>query len=188
MRLRIARIRLLMILAVAVTRVLIGDESHMKPPSGVAFEIVSVRIMSTKESLKRSPPDVFGLDVVVRLRLVCAGSGIYFLTTRDPVQLVPQGHAVKLTKGEVIWRHGTSIGGESTISPGSGRICDAVACDWVSLPAHSALEWEELDVSSARRETRAYSIFIKQSSDGAPHEIISTSFTAPITNASVRHE
>lgn len=152
----------------------------MQPPDGVKFEVVSVRFMDQQESARRSPGDVFGLDVVVRLRLSCTSKGVYVLTPRNPVHLVPEGHAVKLTEMGVVWRFGTQSGGESMQSPGSERLCGSIPCEWVRLPSYSALEWEQLDSSSPATEARAFTVFIKLSEKDAPREILSTSFDAPL--------
>jgi hypothetical protein len=163
-----------------------GQESQMAPRDGVRLEVVSVRPLSEEEALKRSPGDVSGLDVVVRLRLSCSTNGVYILTTSNPLHLMPEGHAVKITKRGLVWRYGTLTGGEAAFSPGSRRVCGDLPCEWVRLPAHSALEWEKLDVSAASDEVRAFTVFIKGSSQGGEREIVSTSFNAPLTTSPVK--
>src|SRR2546430_14962737 len=99
------------LLIIAVAPMCGGQDSRMPPPAGMRLEVVSVRPMSTEESVRRSPSDVFGLDLVVRLRLSTAETGVYFLATKNPVNLIPEGHRVKLTEKGVVWRYGTISGG-----------------------------------------------------------------------------
>lgn len=152
----------------------------MRPPEGVKFEVISVRFMGEDESRRRSPGDVFGLDVVVRLRLSCASKGVYVLTPKNPMHLLPEGHAVKIAENGIVWRYGARNGGESTRSPGSERFCGTIPCEWVRLPSYSALEWEVLDVSASAAEVRAFTVFVRSSEQGASREVLSTSFNAPL--------
>lgn len=157
-----------------------AQEPQMTSRDGVKLEVLSVRRMTEEETLKRSPGDVIGLDLIVRLRLSCSTNGVYILTTSKPVHLMPEGHAVKVTNTGLVWRYGTLTGGESAVSPGSRRICGEVPCEWVRLSAHSALEWEKLDVSAETDEVRAFTVFIRNSPQSEEREIVSTSFNAPV--------
>ena len=84
-------------------------ERQMETPlAGVKFEVFSVRVMSNEESKKRSPPDVIGLDAVVRCRVSSSDREVWLLAAKGPAILTPLGHAVRVTPAGIAWRFGSS--------------------------------------------------------------------------------
>jgi hypothetical protein len=168
------------LLAVLVCVLCFGQQAQYTPPSGVRFEVVATRVLSAEESMKRSAPDVFGLNLVIRLRLSCSERGLYFYAAKDPVSVVPRGHDVKLTENGIVWRHGLPVGNEQRTSPGMEMLNSMGPGEWVWLPAHTTIEWEKLDSTTQVSEKRAYTIFIKERRKDTPREILSDSFDVPM--------
>jgi hypothetical protein len=174
------------LLVVLVGVLCFGQQAQYAPPSGVKFEVVTTRVLSAEESMKRSPSDVFGLNLVIRLRLSCSERGLYFYAAKDPVSVVPRGHDVKLTENGIVWRHGLPVGNEQRTSPGIEMLNSIGPGEWVWLPAHTTVEWEKLDSTTQVLEMRAYTIFIKERRDDTPREILSDSFEVPTTPPLIR--
>lgn len=152
----------------------------LAPPKGLAFDVVSTRRMSREEVASRTPPDVIGLDVVIRLRLSTTDRGVWLLVPKEPATLQPRVLAVKVEATGVTWRFGSRDGRSQSSSPGIDRITESTPMAWVALPAHSAIEWEECDSSSTVAERRAFTTFIKDGRSGAPREILSGTYEVPV--------
>jgi hypothetical protein len=149
--------------------------SNLEPPSGVEFEVVSSRIVDKHESIQRSPPDVLGLDLAVRLRLCSTAFPAYVLIPADPILARPLGYSVITVDGEHLWRTHTVQGGLSRTSPGLAVITRMSPTEWLLLAPGSCLEWEIVTGSDSEPPGTAYTAFVKESSFDAPvREVISS--------------
>lgn len=150
---------------------LAGDGPDLASPLGVKLEVLSVRRMDVIEARRRSPPDVFGLDLVVRLRLSCNAKPISLAVSKSPgVQL----------------RFGSPSGGEQATSPGLADAAVGLPYEWIVMPGHSAIEWELLDAGGSGPERRAYTVFIADTKTARVREIVSTTITVPAYDAERR--
>jgi hypothetical protein len=145
-------------------------------PEGVKFEIVSVRVLSDREAAGRSP-DFVGPNIAVRLRLSCSAHGLSFYGWRNSV--VPAGYKVQQTDGGTAWLYGRGGTKKRTSSPGLETVLFGSTGEWITLPAHSAVEWEELDSTSFAGEKHAFTAFLKQHDKEHPSEVISDAFVVP---------
>jgi hypothetical protein len=163
-------------------RALLGQHSL---PSGAKFEVVSVRILSSKEAADRSP-DFIGPDVAVRMRLSCSGAGFYFYTWRDDI--TPHGYSVQLTGNGMVWRNKMPGQTEQGSSPGIEKLDAFVPGVWRLMSGHTrpAVEWEELDSTSFSGEKHAFTTFIKVDEKSKPVEIVSDSYAVPAGPASAK--
>lgn len=150
------------------------------PPPGISLEIVSVRPLTAQECTSRSPSDVIGLDMSVRLRLSVSERGIWYLASRDPVAVSPRGYTVRVSDYGAVWRFAPPTGGDALVSPGAVALMATVPSAWIVLPPFSAVEWEVLDSSALTQERRAITVFIKQQTTGEPIEVLSRPFDAPV--------
>ena len=167
------RVLLLAFLAAIALTPLAGQQ---RPPAGVKLEVVSVRVLSDKESTERSA-DFIGQDIAIRLRLSCSDQGIYFYTLGDSV--IPVGYHVKSTDRGIVWLAGRS--GEEKSSPGIAKLTFGLRGSWRVLSAYvrPAIEWEELDSTHFTGEKHAFTIFIKLNEKDEPKEILSASYVVP---------
>lgn len=158
------------------TTTLLHLSGQQQPPTGVKFEVVSVRVLSEKEAADRSL-DFIGPNVAVRLRLSCSDRGFYFYTWQDSV--TPLGYTVRITEGGTVWLFGKS--GQESVSPGINKTTFGFPGAWRLLSAHDrpAIEWEVLDSTRSSGEKHAFTIFIKLNEKDQPHEIVSQPFVVP---------
>jgi len=176
----ISRISCFIIMALLLSAGFVAA-AQQSPPAGCRFEVVSVKALSNDEALERTPPDVIGPNVAVRLRLSCDDAGLYVLTSKD--LLAPLGYAVKSTDRGVIWlsdKHGQQS------SPGLQKLTSIIPSAWFGVPKHSAIEWELLDSTTLGGEKHAFTVFIKQGEKGEPKEIISDPFVVPSGPSPIR--
>lgn len=146
------------------------------PPDGVKFEIVSVRVLGDKEAAERSP-DFVGPNIAIRLRLSTTAHGLSFYGWKDSA--VPAGYKVQRTDQGFAWLYGKGGTEKRTSSPGLKAVLFGSVGEWITLPAHSAIEWEELDSTSFTGENHAFTAFIKQRDSSEPEEILSGGFAVP---------
>jgi len=134
-------------------------------PRGVTFEVVSVREMNSEESLERTPGDVIGLDVAVRLRLSTDEIGIRIWNPFDYDGVLPICRMVVVEDGIPVPLPSLgNFGGESRTS-------------WI-LPPHSALEWESFDSIACDAAVRAFTVFLVSGSDDEVIEVVSEPYEA----------
>lgn len=145
-------------------------------PNGVKFEVVSVRVLSDKEAAERSP-DFVGPNIAIRLRLSTNARGLDFYGWKNSA--VPAGYKVERTDQGTVWLYGKGDSEKKTSSPGLKAVLFGSVGEWITLPAHSSVEWEELDSTSFRGERHAFTAFIKQRDTDQPLEVVSDSFTVP---------
>jgi hypothetical protein len=158
-----------------------GVSAQQPPPDGVKFEIVSVTILGDKEAADRSP-DFIGPNIAVRLRLSSAAHGISFYGWKRSA--IPSGFKVQRTEHGIAWLYGKGGTEKRTSSPGLDAVLFGSTGEWITLPARSAVEWEELDSTSFAGEQHAFTAFLKQRDNGQPEEVISAVFTVPSKAAS----
>ena len=164
---------LAVLLLLAAARIVLAQQA---PPNGAKFEVVSVRVLSDKEAADRSP-DFVGPNIVVRLRLSSTTHGISFYSWRNSA--IPAGYKVQRTDQGTVWLYGKGGTEKKTSSPGLQAVLFGSTGEWVTLPAHSAIEWEELDSTSFTAEKHAFTAFLKQRETDQPLEVISDVFAVP---------
>jgi hypothetical protein len=150
------------------------------PPMGVKLEVVSVRVLSEKESLDRLPDVISSYPrVAVRLRLSVGPSGIYLYTSSR--WLAPFGYQVKWVNDKPVWLYGKPGENEHASSPGLEKAAEGIPAVWLGLSGHlrPAIEWEELDSTAQAGEKHAFTVFIKEREKDHPKEIISESYVVP---------
>lgn len=145
-------------------------------PDGVKFEVISVRVLNDKEAAQRSP-DFVGPNVAIRLRLSTTARGLDFYAWKNSA--IPTGYKVQRTDGGVVWLYGKGGTERKASSPGLTEVLFGSTGEWVTLPAHSAIEWEELDSTAFAGEKHAFTAFLKQRDSDQPLEIFSDSFVIP---------
>ena len=161
-----------LIVLVAATRF----SAQQALPEGVKFEVVSVRVLDDKDAAQRSP-DFLGPNIAIRLRLSATARGLDFYAWKNSV--IPAGYKVQRTNGGVVWLYGKGGTERRASSPGLSAVLFGSAGEWVTLPAHSAIEWEELDSTAFAGEKHAFTAFLKQRNSDQPLEIFSDSFAVP---------
>jgi hypothetical protein len=150
--------------------------AQQPPPDGVKFEVVSVRVLSDKEAAERSP-DFVGPNIAVRLRLSTSGHGLSFYSWKNSA--VPAGYKVQRTEGGAYWLYGKGGTNKKTASPGIKAVLFGSTGEWITLPAHSAIEWEELDSTSFAGEKHGFTAFIRQRDNSESAEVMSDEFAVP---------
>jgi hypothetical protein len=160
----------------AILLVLAGGallSAQQPPPDGVKFEVVSVRVLSDKEAAERSP-DLVGPNIAVRLRLSTTGHGLSFYGWKNSV--VPAGYKVQHTDQGISWLYGKGGTEKKASSPGLQAALFGSSGEWITLPAHSAIEWEELDSTSFAGEKHAFTAFLKRRDADQALEVFSDFF------------
>ncbi len=150
--------------------------AQQDPPKGVKFQVVSVRVLSEKEAVDRSP-DFVGPNIAIRLRLSTNSQGLIFYGWKESV--VPAGYKVQRTDKSTSWLYGKGGTEKKPSSPGLKAVLFGSVGQWSTLPAHSAIEWEELDSTSFAGETHAFTAFIKRRDSDQSLEVFSDSFAVP---------
>ena len=150
----------------------------------MTFEVTSIRFLTDKEAALRSP-DFVGPDLSVRLRLSTSDQGIEFYSWKRSA--IPAGYKVQRKDDLTVWLYGSSDRGKRTSSPGLKEVLFGSVGEWITLPAHSAIEWEELDSTSFQREKHAFTVFVRERSQSQPVEIISDEFLIPNDRKSPTH-
>lgn len=161
------------ILVLIATTLLSAQQAQ---PNGVKFEVVSVRTLSDKEAAERSP-DFVGPNIAVRLRLSTAAKSLDFYGWKNSA--VPAGYKVQRTDQGTSWLYGEGGREKKPSSPGLKAVLFGSVGEWITLSAHSAIEWEELDSTSFAGEKHAFTVFIRQRDSDQPHEVFSESFAVP---------
>jgi len=150
--------------------------AQQPPPGGVKFEVVSIRVLSDKEAADRSP-DFVGPNVAIRLRLSTTSHGVSFYSWKNST--IPAGYGVQRTDQGIVWMYGKGGAGRQKSSPGLKAVLFGSTGEWITLPNHSAVEWEILDSTSYAGEQHAVTAFIKQRDADQPLEVFSDSFAVP---------
>jgi len=150
--------------------------AQQSPPDGVKFEVVSFTVLSNKEAAERSP-DFVGPNIAVRLRLSSSAHGLSFYGWKNSA--VPAGYKVQRADQGVVWFYGRGGTEKKTSSPGLKAVLFGSAGEWMTLPAYSAVEWEQLDSTSFAGENHAFTAFLKLREGDEPLEVVSHSFTVP---------
>ena len=159
--------------------VLVGSAllyAQQSPPDGAKFEVVSIRVLSEKEAAERSP-DFVGPNIAIRLRLSTTAHGLSFYGWKNSA--VPAGYGVQRTDQGVVWLYRKGGTEKQGSSPGLKAVLFGSNGEWITLPDHSAVEWEILDSTSFAGEKHAVTAFIKQRDKDEPLEVISDAFAVP---------
>ena len=134
-------------------------------PTGVRFEVVSVREMSPEESSRRTPGDVIGLDVLVRIRLSTDDIGVRMWNPHNHGWIYPISRCVAVEDGKPIPR------------PSLGNFGGGSRDSWI-LPPHSAFEWDGYDSISCDAATRAFTVFLISGPEDQIVEVVSEPYEA----------
>jgi len=170
-----------LLVLVAGVALLLAQQS---PPNGVKFEVVSIRVLSDKEAAERSP-DFVGSNIAIRLRLSATAHGLDFYGWKNSA--IPAGYKVQRSDEGIAWLYGKGGTEKKTSSPGLKAVLFGSTGEWITLPAHSAVEWEELDSTSFAGEKHAFTAFIKQRDIGEAQEVMSDAFAVPASATSTTH-
>jgi hypothetical protein len=150
--------------------------AQLSPPHGAKFEVLSVRVLGDKEASERSP-DFIGPNIAVRLRLSSTEHGLEFYGWKNST--IPAGYKVQELDQSIFWLYGKAGTEKKMSSPGLKTALFGSTGDWITLPAHSAVEWEELDSTSFAGEKHAFTAFLKQKNKDEALEVISDAFVVP---------
>jgi hypothetical protein len=160
------------------------SSAQQPPPDGVKFEVVSVRVLSDKEAAERSP-DFVGPNIAIRLRLSTTAHGLSFYGWKNSA--VPAGYKVQQTAQGVVWLYGKGGTEKKSSSPGLKEVLFGSIGEWITLPVHSSVEWEELDSTLFAGEKHAFTAFLKQRDTDQPLEVISSAFAVPSSVTPTTH-
>jgi hypothetical protein len=148
-------------------------------PDDIKCEIVSVRIMSEKESTTIAGPDFIGADVLVRFRLSTSNRNIFFYGYNYNKK--PGGHRTK-------W----SDQGKMKVCPLGVKVCDdfspglrdllalGLPMSWIPLNAGKTIEFEILDGTGSAGEKHGATVFVRLSPTDLPMEIFSDPYVVPV--------
>lgn len=164
------------LLVLVATTLLSALSAQQSPPDGVKFEVVSVRVLTDKEAAERSP-DFVGPNIAIRLRLSTTAHGLNFYGWKNSA--VPAGYKVQRTDQGIAWLYGKGGTEKQASSPGLKAVLFGSTGEWITLPAYSAIEWEELDSTLFAGEKHAFTAFLKQRDRDQPVEVISDAFAVP---------
>jgi hypothetical protein len=181
---QISRTRKALLVGAAALPSTILLSAQQAPPEGVKFEVVSVRVLSDKEAADRFP-DFVGPNIAIRFRLSTSTQGLVFYGWKNSA--VPAGYKVQRTDQGMSWLYGKGGTERKASSPGLKAVLFGSAGEWITLPAHSAIEWEELDSASFAGEKHAFTAFLKQRDADQPLEVFSGSFAVLPNATSMTH-
>ena len=144
----------------------------------IKFEVISVKVMSDKESTKIAGPDFIGANVLVRLRLSAAIRDISFFAVKFNKE--PIGHRTKwFGDGKMqVYPIGAKVARE--VSPGIGDMGRVgLPTAWFPLAAGKTVEWEVLDGTGDVGEKHGTSVFVRFLPDETPVEIFTGPYVVP---------
>jgi len=88
-------------------------------------------------------------------------------------------HLPEFDGDQKLWLFGEGGTSKRPTSPGIDAVLFGSKGAWINLPAHSAVEWVELDSSLFAGKTHAYTAFVRGRA-GDEREIFSSQFTVPL--------
>src|SRR5262252_3388551 len=145
----------------------------------VKLEVVSVKVMSGKESAKIAGPDFIGADVRVRLRLSAPSRSISFYAAkfnREPI-----GHRTKWSADGEMRVYAIGAKEPEETSAGIGDMSRVgLPTSWVPLAAGKTVEWDILDGTGDSGQKHGTSVFVRFLPDGTPVEIFSDPYVVPV--------
>lgn len=140
------------------------------------LDVLGVRVLSDMEAAQRSP-DYVGTNVAVRFRLSVGPKGIWLLTTKR-TQL-PITEKVQWLSGGMVWRSVLDKG-KLTKTPDAERLRMFYGGEWRILPAHSAIEWEEVsDSTNSAGDKYGVAVFLKSEEKNGATYLLSTPYVVP---------
>jgi hypothetical protein len=150
-------------------------------PEGFDFAVISVNVLSDKQAAERTT-DAVGYDVTVRVRLSTRSQGLRLYAL--PNRIEPCRFGVQTTGSRIVWLENPGLDGTGRVasSPGLKQVCAGMPGVWIDLPAHAAVEWEELDSTAYSGENHAFTIFVQTKDKQGPQEVVSGSYTVPPLN------
>ncbi len=147
-------------------------------PRDIKFEVISVKVMSDKESTKIAGPDFIGVDVLVRLRLSAASQDISFYAVKFNKE--PIGHRTKWSADGKMQVYPIGSKEAKEVSPGvddMGRV--GLPTAWLLLAGGKTVEWEILDGTGDAGEKHGTSVFVRFLPDETPVEIFTGPYVVP---------
>ena len=93
--------------------------------------------------------------------------------------MLPRGFKIQHTSSGNFWLYGGGGTEKRSASPGIKTLLGGIPEEWIVLPDHSAVEWEDIDTTKLAGETHAYTIFLKEGDKGKPKEVFSNTFVVP---------
>ncbi len=155
-----------------------GQEPKNYKDTQVKFEVLSARLMTTKEQIKQG--DNIGIDVLVRFRLSNTGQKPIYYYTNWKDDITPYGHTIKETEKGIVWFK--SLESVSDKSLGISKVTLGDGGTWLRLSSGTAIEWESGDSTTGAGEKRAQTFFMKVGEKGIITEVFSDFYTVPTRN------
>jgi len=161
---------------------LVAGALSQKVPStqsgSVKLEVVSVKVMSDKESTKIAGPDFIGADVLVRLRLSAPSRAISFYAVRFNRE--PIGHRTEWSANGEMLVYAIGAKEPEKTSAGIGDMSRmGLPTAWVPLAAGKTVEWDFLDGTGDAGQKHGTSVFVRFLPDETPVEIFSDPYVVP---------
>lgn len=153
-----------------------GQELKNYKDTQLKFEIVSSRLMTSEESLRKQSDNI-GVDVSIKLRLSNLGQSTIFYYTNLKDSIIPYGHTVKETGKGVVWLDGLESISNTTLGISNLKI--GVGGAWLRLPSETSIEYELFDSSTAANERHSQTVFIKTAARDKIIEVVSDFYTVP---------
>lgn len=155
-----------------------GQDLKNYKDTQVKFEVLSVRVMTSEEILRRQSDNLAPIDVSIRLRLTNSGPTTIYYYTNWKDHIIPYRHAVKETKNGIVWFDGFQKG-ESKRTLGIGKLTLGGGGAWLMLPAETSIEWPSFDSTIRSGERHAETFFMKVGENGTITEVVSDFYTVP---------
>lgn len=157
-----------------------GQEIGNYKNTQTKFEVLSARVMSTDESIRKQSDNI-AIDISVRLRLTNLGETTIFYYTNWKDNVIPYGHTVIKTEKGKRWFNGFAKVAET--SPGIGKLTLGGGGAWLRLPSETSIEWESFSSTIWSGEQHAHTFFMKVGDKGAITEVFSDFYTVPIRDS-----
>ena len=147
-------------------------------PGNIKLEVISVKVMSDKESTKIAGPDFIGADVLVRVRLSAASRDISFYAVKFNKE--PIGHRTKWSEDGKMQVYPIGAKEPKEVSRGIGDM-DRVGLPsgWFPLAAGKTVEWDVLDGTGEAGEKHGTSVLVRLLPDEMPVEVFTGPYEVP---------
>jgi hypothetical protein len=153
-----------------------GQELKNYKDTQVKFEVLSARVMSLEEQIRKQSDNI-GIDVSVRLRLSNTGQTTVFYYTYGNENVDPYGGIIKETAKGIVWFTGLQSVSDKPLGIDKLTLRSGV---WLKLGPEIAIEYESFDSTTGSGEKHAKAIFMKVGNKGVITEVFSDFYTVPI--------
>jgi hypothetical protein len=154
-----------------------GQEVKNYKETAVKFEVLSARLMSPEEQVRKQSDNI-GIDVSVRMRLSNTGRTTIFFYTYGNKSLSPYGHIIKESEKGLVWFTGLQSLSENPLGIDKLTLQSG---DWLALVPEMALEFELFDSSLDAGKKHAQTFFMKTGSKSNITQVFSDFYTVPAT-------